>query len=54
MEFLYDFGENWKFQILLEEIKEGSKKPGHPKVIDEYGEPPEQYPDWKNDEFDYY
>ena len=53
MEFLYDFGDNWIFQVLLEEIRQESKKLDHPIVIDKYGEPPEQYPSWDDEEYDF-
>ena len=53
MKFLYDFGDNWVFHILLEEIRQKSKKLKYPKVIDKYGEPPEQYPYWDDDEYDF-
>jgi len=53
MNFLFDFGDNWEFQILLEEIKQVSKKIEHPQVIDEQGKPPEQYPYWDDEEYDF-
>lgn len=44
MIFLFDFGDHWEFQVLLEEIKQGNGKLKYPTVIDEFGKPPEQYP----------
>jgi hypothetical protein len=53
MKFLYDFGDNWEFQVTLEEVREGTKKLKHPKVIAEHGEAPDQYPDWDDEEWEF-
>ncbi len=50
MKFEYDFGENWVFEILLEKINPVDKEMDFPNVIEEYGEPPSQYPNWDEDE----
>ncbi len=49
IEFLYDFGDNWNFDILLEKIIPSDKKLKLSLIIEEYGESPEQYPKWDDD-----
>jgi len=46
MKFIFDFGDYWEFQILLEDIKQRSEKLEYPIVIDEFGKSPEQYISW--------
>lgn len=45
IEFLYDFGDSWKFDIKLEKIDSQLIIP-KPKIIEEEGESPEQYADY--------
>lgn len=47
MEYLFDFGDNWEFQLLLEEIKPDIR-PGYGEIIASQGKAPEQYPDWED------
>lgn len=49
MKFLYDFGDNWEFEVLLEKINPLDKKIKSPRIIEEHGEPPLQYPDWEDE-----
>jgi hypothetical protein len=46
MEYLFDFGDNWEFQLQLEEIKP-DLPPGYSEIIASEGKAPEQYPDWE-------
>ena len=46
MEYLFDFGDNWEFQLQLEEIK-SDLRPGYGEIIASEGKAPEQYPDWE-------
>jgi hypothetical protein len=46
MEYLFDFGDNWEFQLQLEEIK-SDLRPGYGEIIASKGKAPEQYPDWE-------
>lgn len=46
MEYLFDFGDNWEFQLQLEEIKP-DLYPGYGEIIASEGKAPEQYPDWE-------
>jgi len=41
--YLFDFGDEWHFKILVEEIKENEDKLSKPVLIGEKGESPEQY-----------
>uniref|UniRef100_B8HM70 Plasmid pRiA4b Orf3-like domain-containing protein n=1 Tax=Cyanothece sp. (strain PCC 7425 / ATCC 29141) TaxID=395961 RepID=B8HM70_CYAP4 len=46
MTYLFDFGDNWEFKLLLEEIQPGQPKRNSNKVLERRGQSPEQYPDW--------
>jgi len=41
--YLFDFGDNWMFDIVLEEVRKGEKLPGGPKVLEKKGKAPRQY-----------
>ena len=45
MLFLFDYGDEWRFQVEL--VKLGDKTPGlrYPRLIVAVGDAPEQYPD---------
>jgi hypothetical protein len=43
--YLFDFGDNWEFQLLLEEIKP-EVRILYGEMIGSQGKAPEQYPDW--------
>ncbi len=45
MTYLYDFGDNWEFDVTLEQVDRDHavKKP---RVLEMHGSPPEQYPNW--------
>ncbi len=50
IEYLFDFGDNWEHEIILEKIvaeKEGAR---YPRILKKSGESPPQYPDY--DEYD--
>jgi len=48
MTFLFDFGDEWEFNVELMEIKNKSRSK---KIMQTrgYGEAPQQYPDWDED-----
>ena len=53
MTFFFDFGDNWEFDLILEEIQPVNPKMKEPKILKSYGEPPEQYgydDQWDDDE----
>jgi hypothetical protein len=48
--YLFDFGDEWKFEVRVEEILDSDVPPVRPLVIGSKGEAPEQYPDYEDDE----
>ncbi|MCM2285858.1 MAG: plasmid pRiA4b ORF-3 family protein [Desulfobacula sp.] len=53
--YLFDFGDNWLFQITKTRRKDKTPEQGvkYPRVVEAKGENPEQYPDWNDDDEDY-
>jgi len=45
MTYLFDFGDNWKFGVTLEQI-DPDMDIDKPVILESHGEPPEQYPTW--------
>ena len=45
MNYLYDFGDNWEFDITLEGV-DPDKAVKKPVLLETHGKPPEQYPSW--------
>ncbi len=41
----FDFGDDWRFDVQLLEIKTEEKLLKRPQILEEHGKPPEQYPD---------
>lgn len=41
--YLFDYGDEWRFQVTLEEIRKVGPKPRRPKVVEEKGKAPAQY-----------
>jgi hypothetical protein len=46
MTFLFDFGDMWEFDLVLEKI-EADATVNKPVLVEIHGEPPEQYPRWE-------
>lgn len=46
MTYLYDFGDNWEIKVTLGRIDPVDPSIKAPVVLEEHGEPPEQYPTW--------
>jgi hypothetical protein len=48
MEFHFDFGDDWRFDVTLERIEPPDTKVKAPAIIERHGKPPRQYPrcDW--------
>jgi len=44
--FRFDLGDNWEFLLRVESFINTSLCPSEPTVIEQHGNPPEQYPDW--------
>ncbi len=45
MEYLFDFGDNWEFEVLLESVDEEDEREEYAEIIESKGKAPEQYPD---------
>ena len=47
--YLFDFGDQWVFQINKTRHKDKTPEPGatYPRLIEAKGKNPEQYPDWE-------
>ncbi len=48
--YVFDFGDWWEFNVVLESIDEPDSKLKKAKVIDQKGKAPEQYPDYDEEE----
>ncbi len=46
MRLVYDFGDNWKFDVKLEKIEPPGAKIKAPATLESHGKAPEQYPSW--------
>jgi hypothetical protein len=46
MTYLFDFGDNWRFDVTLERVDPVDASIKSPKVLASRGEAPEQYPNW--------
>jgi hypothetical protein len=49
MQFQYDYGADWRFEVRLEKIDPDAQRPSKPKVIESHGEPPAEYPEDDDD-----
>jgi len=47
--FNFDFGDDWRFLMIVESFVDNDLSSIEPKVIEQYGTPPEQYPDFDSD-----
>jgi len=52
IEFLFDFGDNWEFDLTLESINSDEVKQVT-RILETKGEAPEQYPNWDEDDDDF-
>jgi hypothetical protein len=46
MTLVYDFGDNWQFDVKLETIEPSVAKIKAPRILESHGTAPEQYPSW--------
>jgi len=46
LQLLYDFGDNWRFDIRLERIEAGSGGKRVPRIMTRQGASPKQYESW--------
>ncbi len=48
MTFIYDCGDRWEFDIMLEEL-DANAASEELRLVEVHGSPPEQYPSWDDD-----
>lgn len=48
--FLFDYGDDWRFDVTCKSIEETTSKFRKPKILNPQGTPPEQYPDYEENE----
>ena len=46
MIYLFDFGDQWEFEVKLEEVQPPNAKIKRARVLEKHGKAPEQYPDY--------
>jgi Plasmid pRiA4b ORF-3-like protein len=51
MEYLFDFGDQWRFDVKLEEINTADARIKKPKILKMHGQAPQQYPNLDEDEW---
>jgi hypothetical protein len=49
MTFLFDFGDNWEFDLTLQQIRPQDSKITQAEILQSHGQAPEQYPDYEDD-----
>ncbi|MBA3766756.1 MAG: plasmid pRiA4b ORF-3 family protein [Acidobacteria bacterium] len=50
MEYLFDFGDQWRFDVKLEGIDPADARIKNPKILERHGQAPPQYPNLDEDE----
>ncbi|MBX2840404.1 MAG: plasmid pRiA4b ORF-3 family protein [Flammeovirgaceae bacterium] len=50
MKYLFDFGDHWEFDVVLEEVSGDDSVLDGPELIKSKGDAPDQYPDYDEDE----
>lgn len=50
--YLFDFGDEWWHEIMVEEIDAEAKKGKYPRIVEQKGKSPPQYPDFDEEEDD--
>jgi hypothetical protein len=51
MEYLFDFGDMWRFDVNLEGIDPADARIKEPKLLEKHGRSPPQYPNLDEDEW---
>jgi hypothetical protein len=52
LEYLFDFGDNWLFEVGLEKLEPTNLKTRKPVVIEQSGQAPPQYPNFDDEDWD--
>ncbi len=45
--YLFDYGDEWRFRVALEEIRQDKPHPKIPRILKKKGKSPRQYPNWE-------
>jgi Plasmid pRiA4b ORF-3-like protein len=45
--YLFDYGDEWRFDLTLEEVLQDKPHPKQSRIIESKGKSPEQYPGWE-------
>jgi len=53
MQFVFDYGDEWRFLIELRNFGEKVPCRRYPRTVNAQGDAPVQYPDWEEDEAEY-
>ncbi len=46
MTFTFDYGDDWQFKVVLEDVEPGRSRLKRPRIVASVGKSPEQYPGW--------
>lgn len=49
MVYHYDFGDDWRFDVMLEKVDAENEEITKPTLLEKHGEAPQQYPDYDDD-----
>ncbi|BBD63099.1 hypothetical protein NIES2109_59490 (plasmid) [Nostoc sp. HK-01] len=49
IDYLFDYGDNWRFKVQLESIEPDNIEIKEPTILSFHGKAPEQYPSWDDD-----
>ena len=50
MSYLFDYGDNWEFNVQLLDISEEHSQIDQPTILDSHDSSPSQYPDWDDED----
>jgi hypothetical protein len=53
MTFLFDFGDWWEFAVTMEHVRDSDPMPQGCQLLEGRGEPPEQYPSYEDEDWDW-
>jgi hypothetical protein len=51
IKYVFDFGDWWEFKIELEQIQSDDTRVDYVEILEHFGESPEQYPQWEDEEW---
>ena len=49
MEFTYDYGTGWRFDVKLEKVAPPNPRMKKPRLVESHGKPPKEYGDWEDE-----